>query len=96
MQYMILVGTILFALIFISAAPRHVTCEGIQLATGLGMSAASLSVPNFRDIGISRRIKRNRVPVMSARAGPRWWRGGRQCVGNRRHRRSIRGRAGCD
>ena len=45
MRYMILVGTILFALIFIPAAPRHVTHEGIQLATGLGMSAASLSVP---------------------------------------------------
>ena len=42
MQYMILVGTILFALIFISAAPRHFTREGIQHVTDLGVPAARL------------------------------------------------------
>jgi hypothetical protein len=58
MRYMILVGRILFALIFISAAPRHFTREGIQHAPLiLGGSCQSFS-PNFRDIGIARRIKR--------------------------------------
>jgi putative oxidoreductase len=45
MRYMIPVGRILFALIFISAAPRHFTHEGIQHATDLGVPAASLLVP---------------------------------------------------
>jgi putative oxidoreductase len=45
MRYMIPIGRILFALIFISAAPRHFTHEGIQHATDLGVPAASLLVP---------------------------------------------------
>ena len=45
MRYMIPVGRILFALIFISAAPLPFTHEGIQRATDLGVPAASLPVP---------------------------------------------------
>jgi hypothetical protein len=57
MRYMILVGTILFALIFISAAPRHFTREGFNTPPILGCQLPVFS-PNFRDIGIARRIKR--------------------------------------
>jgi putative oxidoreductase len=42
---MIPVGRILFALIFIAAAPRHFTHEGIQHAADLGLPGASLLVP---------------------------------------------------
>ena len=45
MRYVIPIGRILFALIFISAAPRHFTHEGIQHAADLGVPAASLLVP---------------------------------------------------
>src|SRR5579872_2025963 len=44
MRYIVPLGRILFALIFISAAPRHFTHEGIQHATDLGVPAAGLLV----------------------------------------------------
>jgi putative oxidoreductase len=45
MRYLCLVGRILFSLIFITAAPRHFTAEGIQHAADLGVPLASLLVP---------------------------------------------------
>lgn len=39
------IGRLLFALIFIIAAPRHFTHEGIQHAADLGVPAASVLVP---------------------------------------------------
>jgi putative oxidoreductase len=45
MRYVYLVGRILFSLIFITAAPRHFTHEGIQHAADLGVAFASLLVP---------------------------------------------------
>jgi len=45
MRYVYLVGRILFSLIFITAAPRHFTPEGIQHAADLGVPFASLLVP---------------------------------------------------
>jgi hypothetical protein len=57
MRYMIPVGRILFALIFISAAPRHFTHEGIQHATYLGATSCQSSSPDVRDIGPPRRLK---------------------------------------
>ena len=39
------VARILFALIFIIAAPRHFTREGIEHAASLGLPAASFAVP---------------------------------------------------
>jgi len=42
---MILMGRILFALIFILAAPRHFSHEGIQRAADLGVPIAGLLVP---------------------------------------------------
>jgi putative oxidoreductase len=45
MRYFYLVGRILFSLIFITAAPRHFTHEGIQHAADLGVPLASLLVP---------------------------------------------------
>jgi putative oxidoreductase len=45
MRYLALLGRILFALIFIAAAPRHFTHEGIQHAANLGTPLASLLVP---------------------------------------------------
>src|SRR5713226_2101605 len=45
MRYVYLVGRILFALVFITAAPRHFTHEGIQHAADLGVPAAGLFVP---------------------------------------------------
>src|SRR6202021_2939518 len=45
MRYMVPIGRVLFALIFITAAPRHFTHEGIQHAADLGVPAASLLVP---------------------------------------------------
>jgi len=38
-------GRVLFALIFITAAPRHFTHEGIQHAADLGVPAAAVLVP---------------------------------------------------
>src|SRR5215471_8807450 len=40
-----LVGRILFALIFLTAAPRHFTHEGISHAAELGVPFANLLVP---------------------------------------------------
>ncbi len=45
MRYLYLVGRILFSLIFITAAPRHFTHEGIQHAADLGVPLATLLVP---------------------------------------------------
>jgi putative oxidoreductase len=45
MRFIVPVGRILFALIFITAAPRHFTHEGIQHAADLGVPAAGLLVP---------------------------------------------------
>ena len=45
MCYRYLVGRILFSLIFITAAPRHFTAEGIHHAADLGVPLASLLVP---------------------------------------------------
>jgi putative oxidoreductase len=45
MRYVALLGRILFALIFITAAPRHFTHEGIQHAADLGVPFAGLMVP---------------------------------------------------
>jgi putative oxidoreductase len=39
------VGRVLFALIFITAAPRHFTMEGIHHAADLGVPLAGLLVP---------------------------------------------------
>jgi putative oxidoreductase len=44
-RYLALIGRILFALIFITAAPRHFTHEGIQHAADLGVPLASIAVP---------------------------------------------------
>jgi putative oxidoreductase len=45
MRYLYLIGRILFALIFITAAPRHFTHEGIQHAADLGVPLAGIFVP---------------------------------------------------
>jgi putative oxidoreductase len=45
MRYLGPVGRILFSLIFITAAPRHFTAEGIHHAADLGVPLASLLVP---------------------------------------------------
>jgi putative oxidoreductase len=45
MRYVVLAGRILFALIFITAAPRHFSREGIQHAAQLGVPLATLLVP---------------------------------------------------
>jgi putative oxidoreductase len=45
MRYLFPTGRILFALIFITAAPRHFSHEGIQHATDLGTPLAGLLVP---------------------------------------------------
>ena len=45
MRFMFPIGRMLFALIFICAAPRHFTHEGIQHAADLGVPLASLAVP---------------------------------------------------
>jgi putative oxidoreductase len=44
-RYLALVGRIFFALIFITASPRHFTHEGIQHAADLGVPLASIAVP---------------------------------------------------
>jgi len=41
----VLIGRILFGLIFILAAPRHFSAEGIQHAADLGVPMAGLLVP---------------------------------------------------
>lgn len=45
MRYVVLIGRVLFALIFIIAAPRHFTHEGIQHAADLGVPMATVLVP---------------------------------------------------
>lgn len=45
MPYVVLIGRVLFAAIFIAAAPRHFTQEGIAHAAELGVPWASLLVP---------------------------------------------------
>lgn len=44
-RYLFPVGRALFALIFITAVPRHFTTEGIRHAAELGLPAAELLVP---------------------------------------------------
>lgn len=45
MPYLVLIGRILFAAIFIAAAPRHFTAEGAAHAADLGVPLANLAVP---------------------------------------------------
>jgi putative oxidoreductase len=45
MRYVVLLGRVLFALIFITATPRHFTHEGIQHAAELAVPLAGLLVP---------------------------------------------------
>jgi putative oxidoreductase len=45
MRLLIPAGRVLFALIFITAAPRHFTSEGIHHAAQLGVPLASVLVP---------------------------------------------------
>jgi putative oxidoreductase len=45
MKFLFLLGRVLFSLIFIIAAPRHFTHEGIQHAAALGVPAAAVLVP---------------------------------------------------
>jgi putative oxidoreductase len=45
MRALYLVGRVFFALIFIVAAPRHFTAEGIHHAADLGVPLAALCVP---------------------------------------------------
>ena len=45
MRYLYLAGRVLFALIFVAAAPRHFTHAGIQHAADLGVPLANLLVP---------------------------------------------------
>jgi len=45
MRMLARVGRVLFALIFVVAAPRHFTAEGIQHAAELGVPFAALCVP---------------------------------------------------
>ena len=45
MKFLFPLGRVLFSLIFIAAAPRHFTHEGIQHAANLGVPAAGVLVP---------------------------------------------------
>ena len=45
MRYLVLAGRVLFALIFITASPRHFSREGIRHATELGVPLADVLVP---------------------------------------------------
>jgi putative oxidoreductase len=45
MRYLVLAGRILFALIFITASPRHFSHEGIHHAADWGVPFAGLAVP---------------------------------------------------
>jgi putative oxidoreductase len=45
MRFLVLAGRILFALIFVTAAPRHFSREGIEHAAQLGAPLAELLVP---------------------------------------------------
>jgi putative oxidoreductase len=45
MRFLVLAGRMLFALIFVTAAPRHFSREGIEHAAQLGAPLAGLLVP---------------------------------------------------
>lgn len=45
MKFLFPLGRVLFSLVFITAAPRHFTHEGIQHAAALGVPAAGVLVP---------------------------------------------------
>ena len=45
MRHLVLSGRVLFALVFITAAPRHFSSEGIRHAAQLGVPLAKLLVP---------------------------------------------------
>jgi len=45
MPYLVLLGRVLFSAIFLAAAPRHFTGEGIGHAAELGVPLARLTVP---------------------------------------------------
>jgi len=45
MKFLFPLGRVLFSLIFIAAAPRHFTHEGIQHAASLGVPLAGVLVP---------------------------------------------------
>jgi len=45
MPYLVLLGRILFAAIFLAAAPRHFTAEGAAHAADLGVPLAAIAVP---------------------------------------------------
>ena len=45
MKFLFPLGRVLFSLIFITAAPRHFTHEGIQHAADLGVPVAGVLVP---------------------------------------------------
>jgi putative oxidoreductase len=45
MKFLFPLGRVLFALIFLTGAPRHFTHEGIQHAANLGVPAAGVLVP---------------------------------------------------
>jgi putative oxidoreductase len=45
MRFLVLAGRILFALIFVTAAPRHFSREGMEHAAQLGAPLAGLLVP---------------------------------------------------
>ena len=45
MKFLFPLGRLLFSLVFITAAPRHFTHEGIQHAAALGVPAAGALVP---------------------------------------------------
>ena len=45
MPYLVLLGRVLFAAIFLAAAPRHFTAEGAAHAADLGVPLAAIAVP---------------------------------------------------
>lgn len=45
MRYLVLIGRVLFAAVFIAGAPRHFTHEGVQHAANLGVPLAAVLVP---------------------------------------------------
>jgi hypothetical protein len=55
-----LVGRVLFSLIFVTAAPRHFTYEGIQHAADLGVTRRGNPSTAFRVDGVRRRTERRR------------------------------------
>jgi len=45
MPYLVLLGRVLFAAIFLAGAPRHFTAEGAAHAADLGVPLAAIAVP---------------------------------------------------